>query len=288
MERFNINYLIYEPYGFNNKIGGIVALHNLAKELSDLNKNCYIITPLHNGQYNYNHIPTTTPIDYDPNNTLVIYPEIIKDNPLKATNVVRWLLNNQTNYYSKSDIIFKYLNYFTNLEGYKIEGILNTFDPYLDIFNNKNLPREGYCYTLKGKDFKTNKSKPFIHKENDLCIDTIEYGENFKNLISIFNQKEYFITYQTATFLSLIAALCGCIPICVPELDLTEEDFRKKIPNQKYGVAYGINNIPYAKKTLNKVKPHLLSQVKESKQTVINFCDKVENKICKRYYETKT
>lgn len=68
-------YVVWSP-PWDHKIGGIRALYKLADELADRG---HTVTISH-GQ------------DIDPE-AITVYPEIIQGNPLRATHIVRWLLN---------------------------------------------------------------------------------------------------------------------------------------------------------------------------------------------------
>lgn len=68
-------YVIWTP-PWDHKVGGIRALYRLAEELADRGQTVTIS----NGQH----------VDPD---AITVYPEIVQDNPLGATCIVRWLLN---------------------------------------------------------------------------------------------------------------------------------------------------------------------------------------------------
>lgn len=68
-------YVIWSP-PWDHKIGGIRALYRLAAELAD--RGCTVTVS--NGEH----------VDPD---AITVYPEIIQNNPLGASRIVRWLLN---------------------------------------------------------------------------------------------------------------------------------------------------------------------------------------------------
>ena len=66
----------------------------------------------------------------------------------------------------------------------------------------------------------------------------------------MFNEYRYCYSYDTQTFYTAIAAVCGCIPIVVMEPGKCESDYLG--PGEKHlGRAYGdsVEQIEYAKKT---------------------------------------
>ena len=90
-----ITYIIYSP-DYENSIGGTLALHSLSENLSLLGEEVYITCE----KKRKNSLAKSISIKSNfwsflsKENTVVIYPEIIVDNPLKAKHICRWLLNN--------------------------------------------------------------------------------------------------------------------------------------------------------------------------------------------------
>jgi hypothetical protein len=107
-------------------------------------------------------------------------------------------------------------------------------------------------------------------------IDNLREPEKVK----ILNQCEKCYLYDTQTFYASIAALCGCIPIVVPEPGKTRSDYVKGddyIP----GVAYGDTpeEIDYAVRTRGAVAQGISEQLYENDKNVSSFVE-----ICKRYF----
>ena len=83
--------------------------------------------------------------------------------------------------------------------------------------------------------------------------------EGYILFLEIFNRCEYFVSYDPCTFLSIIAAFCGCISIVYPVEGLSKEEWLSTIAVKKYmqekqinvlyGVAYGLEEIEWAKST---------------------------------------
>ena len=74
-------------------------------------------------------------------------------------------------------------------------------------------------------------------------------------VILIFNSCKYCYLYDTQTFYAKIAAVCGCIPIVVPEPGKSREDYLGKTDTRIPGVAYGDSDeeIMYAVSTRNEL-----------------------------------
>lgn len=168
--------------------------------------------------------------------TILIYPETVYGNPLKAQNVVRWQLyhykfSKDNSAFSKSDLFIGYREIFND----------RAFTPNIEnihIFSfNDNLykrfnygQRTGKCYIIRkgGErlDLPTHFDGPVI---DDLPEDGI---------VRVFNQCEYCYSYDTQTFYSSIAALCGCKSVVLPEPGKSMGDYRTE-NEPSYGVAWG-------------------------------------------------
>ena len=210
--------------------------------------------------------------------TIVVYPEIFCGNPLHAKHVVRWLLYynrypNDPNWCSPDDLFFSYREQFndTNLNP---EGrLLKIFHFDSDLYKQTNFGhREGVCYVIrKGID-----RSDLPEKFDGPVIDNLREPEKVK----ILNECEKCYLYDTQTFYASIAALCGCIPIVVPEPGKTRSDYVKGddyIP----GVAYGDTpeEIDYAVRTRGAVAQGISEQLYENDKNVSSFVE-----ICKRYF----
>jgi len=191
----------------------------------------------------------------DKKNTIVVYPEIVSGNFLRAKNVVRWLLFHNHNYkregdktigYDKGDLFFCYRDIFNdetlNPECRKLT--ITHFD--LDTYKRYNFgERKGKCYVIRKGIGRDDLPKTF----DGPVIDDLPEKEKVK----IFNECEYCISYDTQTAYSKIAALCGCISVVVPEEGKTRRDYRT--PNDyDYGEAFGFDEseVEYAKSTAYK------------------------------------
>lgn len=175
---------------------------------------------------------------YNRNNTIVIYPEVVSGNILNAKYVVRWLLyyhnwNDKKNAYNLDDLIVCYRKKFNdwalNPHGYELK--LNFFDK--EIYRQYNFEeRVGNCYILrKGagrKDLPTEFDGPVI-----------DYGMSEKEIVRILNSCKYCYSYDTQTFYTKIAAVCGCIPVVVLEPDKNKSDYLSESEMNIEGIAYG-------------------------------------------------
>ncbi len=175
---------------------------------------------------------------FNKKNTVVVYPEVVYGNFLKARHVVRWLL---------------YKN--------RYEGVEGAFGPddlvvcYRQIFNDWNLNPEGYEVRLAHFDtqmyrqynFGERAEKCYLLRKGRSRADlpetfdgpVIDYGMYEKDVVEILNSHKYCYLYDTQTFYAKIAAVCGCIPVVVPEPGKTRADYVGPTDPQVFGVAYG-------------------------------------------------
>jgi len=274
-------YIIWTP-PFMANIGGITVLHKFCDMLNRLGKNAYLWpadnnfhTFLTNGKY-ISPLASRDMIDDD---AIVIYPEIVIDNPLNAKNVVRWILNIPGNQggdgiFGENDLLFYYSKHFS--EGKKDLNYLMIVESYGDLFQNYHLPfRKGNCYTMR-----KGAGRELIHDTSD----SIEISDSTpsENLVELFNERERFYSYDDATFLSFQAALCGCISIVVPTDRFTLEEYYNSSPFHKNGIAYGEDEIEHAVKTMKNVRPFLEEFELKSYKQLEQFILKTEQYFIKK------
>jgi hypothetical protein len=65
--------------------------------------------------------------------------------------------------------------------------------------------------------------------------------------------------------------MCGCKVVVIPEKGLTKEDFKNNILGQKYGIAYGKDDLALAITETDQIKPYLSKIEEDSLNTVKEF-----------------
>jgi hypothetical protein len=276
--------------------GGIVVQYELAKNLNNSMVDVKIISPrnIKNNIYN-DFLLTKTLDDADIDNTIVIYGETISGNPLNAKYVIRWILapigicshpdtyktwgpNDLIYYFNSEDKFIKEPEKVS--KEYKLLNIL-FINPDAINFNLQN--RSGTCHTFRKSYY--HKNIQLIHPSNSFEVTRSHTQEDY---IKIFNKYKYFICYDPLTFLSVIAALCGCISIVKKVDGLSKKDwlnmlaiteyFKESGENTLYGIAYGADDLENAINTLHLVK----KQWDDIKNFMINkniksFLDDMDN-----------
>jgi len=129
-----------------------------------------------------------------------------------------------------------------------------------------NGSRKGFCHLA-------HKNTPPNGHETFKTFNSFDLGEwktsgAFDYLREQFNKYEYFLTYDQKSFFTLAATLCGCKAIILnpgPSFEqhqnafslsedygkpMTPTEYRLKNPIQMYGIAYGLDDIGWANKTI--------------------------------------
>ena len=234
------------------------------------------------------------PID---DNCVVIYCEGTQGNPLNAKNVVRWMLSklgqnvpyNWVDTWGKNELVY-YFNSEKKIQNkpdklgsiYKMLNVIY-INPYA---TNSNLnPRYGTCFTIR-KAIETHGKLPRAVHPQGSC--EINKNHSQTEIIQIFNNNKYFISYGAITFLSVIAALCGCISIVIKVDGLSEQDWLNTMPvadylkasgeTMLYGIAYGADEIQKAIDTLAMAKEQWKRILQFSKDNYItSFINDINN-----------
>ena len=290
------NIIIYPHQTFNLSDGGTTVQYYLGKIISELGFDIKMFT---NNDISYNSIFNnfTSDTNYNKEETIVIYCEGIQGNPLTAKYVVRWMLSelgknvpyNYVNTWAKNELVY----YFNSEKRFEDDSDLlgNIYKTLTCMYihpliKNYNIPsRKGYCHTIR---------KIFMHKNLqyiDLTQKSFEITCHHKqeDYINIFNKKEIFVSYDPLTFLSIIAAMCGCISVVIKvegietQLDWIKTTYAAQYAKEKnidklYGIAYGLEELYWAKNTLHLVEEQWID-IKEfcKEKTIKTFLEDLKN-----------
>ena len=286
------NILVYTISPFNFVCGGLVVQYQLCKIIDNLGINIRITSP---DNINNSIFSKFYQNDFDLNNTLVIYGETIEGNPLNAPNVMRWILaplgivtnNDIYKTWGPNDLVYyfnvdKTFSINESMIGKKYKLLTSIYiNPLIKNYNDP--VRKGYCHTFRKSNF--HKTLRYAHPPNSF---EIKREHKLKDCINVFNKREIFISYDPLTFISVIAALCGCISIVKKVDGMTKNEWLKNTAfgdyikdtgvKTIYGIAYGGDDLPNAIKTLHLVK----QQVKDITNFMINkyvksFINDIEN-----------
>lgn len=198
---------------------------------------------------------------------IVVYAETVLGNPLRARNVARFLLHAPGFITGKAYYGFNEFHISSSAvsDGFQYPHC-HVYPGHLDltttpwhIYRPDSTARDatGTAYCIR-----KGAGKPFIHDASTaICID----GRSHEEVARIFSKSKLFISYDANTAYSQYAALCGCLSVIIPDEGFSVERWRPD-PRDRYGVAYGIENIEEAKRTQPLLRSHL--EQKEAAQRV--------------------
>jgi hypothetical protein len=117
-----------------------------------------------------------------------------------------------------------------------------------------------------------------LNKYNSLGFENVEHKNTSREFIHYFCKKDYFLSFDPFTFMSIIASLCGCVSV-VKKIDIIDCDtYINGDSLLKYGIAYGDEGSPHAIKTRHLLLPHLTELYNQNADNTINTINKIENK----------
>jgi len=201
-----------------------------------------------------------------PEESVVIYPEIINGNPLKIKNVVRWFLHQpgyHTNIidYGENELYFKFnsaIKDFHKKNCFTSKNELKVIYYPIDIYSpNNNIEKDiDTCYLVR----KGTNKKP-IHSPDAIKIDGLDHHQ----IAGIFRRSRNFISYDDYTAYSIFAVLCGCNSFVVPANGQDINDWYPNV-NDRYGISFGFSDEQrkWAEETKHKVYEHILDEHEKS------------------------
>jgi hypothetical protein len=272
-----MKFLIYS-FNYDWKSGGNQVLHDLGKILSkDYTTYVFGTTTLFESKAICVNIDKAKEIAIQ-DDVITIYPEVISGNPFNAKNVVRYVLyypgwHAGDKQYSDDELIITYNNEYVKDTKYDNAFVLTVLNPKLNIMKNHDKKRNKIGLLVrkcKDFDYKMNLLNQYKHllKLPVISIDDeINKCSDLRDLSKIYNTITLFISFDPHTYHSTMAALCGCTSIVIPSKEISNEEFYNV---QKYGVAYGFENIDFAKLTYSK----MIDDLKQMEQNTFTQCDK--------------
>ena len=281
------NFIVYTfPWDENN--GGVIFMHNLVHELNQMGEQAFLwkAGPVYKQGLRSRlrsrlrpepmitnpllDTPVARPNDLKAD-SIVVYPELVRGNPLKARHVVRWLLYKpgllHPYSFGPDDMFFRAgaISDMPEVTGGAPDLYLWKINP---TYRNEQRPdRKGICYMVrKGKE-----KPPIPETEADGAI-PID-GMSHEQVNEIFNRCDTFYSYDEATMYSQFAAICGCTSVVVPGLFRSREEWVTRHPKGRYGVAYGNSSaeLEHARATRHLLLVDLQRKEEEGLGTVRNF-----------------
>lgn len=261
-KRSNPYYIMAKQY--NGSSAGILVLHLLCHHLNMKGYPAFLATF---GEINYKTKPgLVTPIldeaiiDFhhkNNQNPIVIYPDIVKGNPLNANCVVRYLLNypgllGGDSEFSKDDVIFTYTKKIAQKMGAQDSQILFIPISNTDIFYppEDDIKRSGSCfYASKYQSFHNGKLFD-ITKDSVEITRQLPDSQTTEEVAELLRKSEVFYTYEDTSLIAE-AILCGCPAVMVKNQFFNADPLAScELGSEGWAADESLENIEYAKKTI--------------------------------------
>ena len=180
------------------------------------------------------------------------------------------------NGFNPEGIFFRYNKSFNYEKLRKEIPILNSYISKVKTFTppkNKNSVRKRIIYSLRKSEVDKLIRYPIKSEWELIKFNYIEKSIFDFEVRNIFRSSKYYISYDHCSYMTVLAALCGCIPIVIPCEKYSKEEWKNIFPLQRYRIAYGFEDIEYAKQTLHLVKDNILEIQKSSFKSILDFND---------------
>lgn len=209
---------------------------------------------------------------------ITIYPESSFGNPLRARNVVRWILHEpgfhgNRIFYGPGEVHFRYLEMHRAIPMPWIEiadQLLTVSHIPWESYKPPSVEcqRSGTAYIIR-----KGANKPLIHDlSNSVQVDGMSHAE----IGEICRRVKTFISYDTKTLYSALAAIAGADSVVVPDQGISMEEWQPE-PSLRRGISYGFAGVEKARQERPLLLENLLRQEKNSRLSVeefVSFCEK--------------
>jgi hypothetical protein len=286
----NFSYVVYAP-PFSEKSGGIMVLYNLARRLERTGCKVFVAGASSVNPYN---ISTILLDKIDPEKFISVYPESVAGNPFQTKRYTHWLLyypgiHGGSKSFPDDELILSYGSWkIADGIGYvsKVEPVTSPFqillqasDWRLDLIVEKPLSNRSGCIYMvrKGTLFWSRDELLRIHetREKDKCTLVESFAP--RDFCAICASHHYFHSYDPHSYYNVLAAMCGCVPVVHLSVLLKRSDLIVLMPLTVFGVAYGVDEIPHAEATRDKLLQHVKCFDHYSDGSVKHFVWKTQN-----------
>jgi len=245
-------YLIVAP-GYRHQSNGVRVMHYLCHRLNQMDVPAFIVLCDGNQTLNPNWKTPLATQDHLQDG-IVVYPEIISDNPLRSPRVVRWLLN-RPGYITGQQINFMPDDYVVTFSSIidPTKPVFQISTPLHELFNPHFLPAktEQLYYVGKGDPSQRVPTMELFKTEI-----TRTWPSTQHELADLLRRARVLFTYDTLSSLNLEATLCGTLVVVIPTAPYTRADLERS--------EYGMNGIAWGcgarrNRTGHRHSPPLLS-----------------------------
>jgi len=294
-------FVVFAP-PYDPNVGGYIALHYLCHLLNEVGHKAHLIPFFNSAEIspidsdslvtklldqraeiqksNYKvNAAWNTPIYRRPwrgiakrDDLVVVYPEVVFGNPLRAKNVARWLLHdpgfhNKQVYFVPGEVHFRFVEMHRAVPMPWIEiaeQLLSVAYMPWEHYQprSEDPPRKGTAYILR-----KGKGKPLVH---DLTDSVQVDGMSHAQIGEICRRVKTFISYDTRTTYSLLAAIAGADSVVIPDEGIGEEEWQ---PDEalRAGIAYGVNRIEESRPHRYRLAERIRSITDNSSKSASDF-----------------
>jgi len=166
---------------------------------------------------------------------IVIYPEVVTGNPLKAGHVVRWILNTPGHLggdtvHPDSELIFAWSKRYIDTDRILTVDVMER-----DLFNSDDLPPKTLdCFYMGKAGFRGVEKIALTDGMTEITREP-NYPATRAELADLLRRTRILYTYDDCTALGWEALLCGCRVVLLPEnRDITLADVERDLPDTDY------------------------------------------------------
>lgn len=298
-----VEFAVFAP-GFDQNVGGYIVLHYLCHLLNKLGHTAHLIPLFSSAEvspvdadervrdlFEQREAIRRTPYALNPawntpiyrrplkgiakrDDLVVVYPEVVFGNPLRAKNVARWLLHDpgfhhKDVYFVPGEVHFRYLEMHKAVPMPWIEVAEQLLTVTYVPWEHYQPPPEGSTRNGTAYLLRKGKGKPLVHElEGSIQID----GKHHADIGAIFRRVTTFISYDSRTFYSVLAALAGTDSIVIPDEGISLEEWQPD-PTLRAGIAYGFSDLERAQRSQREVSSNIEKVVHQSEKSVSDFID---------------
>jgi len=224
-------------------------------------------------------------------NSIAIYGESVKGNPMRAPKVVRLIacelgIHNGTwhfNFWGKDDRVY-FFNKEKRFDESRPEVYKNLNAFHLNrrflVKSTESAHRKLSCHFFKKIQFYGDDLK-YIHPHVSTELSS-EDLVSYDTIREVFRSYKYFFCYDPCSFLPYLAALCGCTAVVLPIKGMSKSTWLKnhssfkKIENV-FGVAWGLEDLRWARRTRWLLQVQLNAQIELAQYTIRQFATDMYN-----------
>jgi hypothetical protein len=285
-----MKFVIYAPYS-DELCGGLNVLCNLARKLSEKGNDVKIWS--HADFSAYTLFPNYTDQIGFEEDTIVIYPEMILTNPIQAKRIVRWVLygSHLYDHYQPDESIYYFDPFCQNHFPTKL---LQCFNVPPNLCFPTEPRTEESCFVLK-KGYKNTWARDKFYANHPTGLNLSSLSHN-SEIIEVLKKTKYFHCYDPASFIIVMALLCGCIVIQHPYIEgQTREQWEHSVGfgyiGKVKGLAYGDEDLSYAESTIHEAPEYIKKMFDFADTTLDSFIHDMEsgnvkNEPCYKFNES--